>query len=182
MYEIRFGENLEKSSRVFAAPTMHECNQKLAELTKHTKYTRMWKEGDYVVTDYGSWSTFYFVGEAREGEKVMDRPTMKDMFRKNYQITDFLDMMINNHLCFRRYETYTGENGDMEEMTFYEIIVGYTNVGNDYLVHVVSAENINSPEAIKYEMIHIRWLKDVINDIGIDIPDSDQFEVEGEQK
>ena len=95
-------------------------------------------------------------------------------------ITELLDMMIANHICFRRYEEYIGDDGDKEEMTFYEIIVGYTNVGDDYLVHIVTAENVDSPEAIKYDMIHIKWLKDMINDIGIDIPDSDQFEVEGE--
>lgn len=182
MIEIRFGSSLKESSRIFAAPTREECDKKLSEFTKGSKYTRQWLEDDYTVVDYGSWSTFYFVGEAKEGEKIMERPTMKDLFNNNYHITELLDKMIENHICFRRYEDYEQEDGTKNELVFYEIIVGYTNVGDDYLIHMVSAENVENADSIRYDMVNLRWIKDVINDFGIDIPNSDQFEVEEEQK
>ena len=79
MFEIRFGGSLKESSRIFAAPTIGECDKKLSEFTKGSKYTRQWVEDNYTVVDYGSWSTFYFVGEAKEGEKTMENTIIKDI-------------------------------------------------------------------------------------------------------
>ena len=175
IYNLRFGELSNNAAVVFRG-TEQECRAHMTEdLQKRGKksyYTRQWTTKDnWIVIDYGSHNTFYYLEPIDETFTTEIACEMEVTNFENF--AELMDNFLipNKVVCRFYYEA--DEAGD--EYAFYKVIIGYTKMYHDYLLHLVSAEGCETADDLDFNRIEFHLLSDLLKNGSFDVIPDDQF-------